>query len=253
MSDPDPTKKKPSYYPEPQPVDVIRAWDLPFCVGSAVAYLARAGRKPGEPAVKDYRKAIHFLEIEIAALEKKADAERIAKYVELIAKYDGDDGGPGHVSDSPVACDAQPIPRPHNGQRVGDGTADDPFRFRCLDCGTSFALTHGAAGVGIRACDPPAPPVTDSPLAFVDPDNDPSRAHFTEDGALDNRKRAERDALITAARQAGAGSGNHPAWDICTCGHPRADHGSAPSTADAARGKCVGPDCTCPYFLRRDK
>jgi len=46
-------------------IKVIDAWDLGFNLGSAVKYIARAGRKPGSPYVEDLRKAVEYLQFEI--------------------------------------------------------------------------------------------------------------------------------------------------------------------------------------------
>lgn len=56
-----------------EPKDVIREWGLNFNLGSAVKYIARAGRK--DDIVQDLKKAREFLTFEIEALE----AERAGK------------------------------------------------------------------------------------------------------------------------------------------------------------------------------
>jgi hypothetical protein len=43
-------------------LDVIEAFGLGYSVGCAIKYLVRAGRKPGEPRVKDLQKAKCYLE-----------------------------------------------------------------------------------------------------------------------------------------------------------------------------------------------
>jgi hypothetical protein len=53
----------------PEPIDVIEGWGLGFRLGNAVKYLARAGRKPGQPASKDLAKAIRYIQREINALD----------------------------------------------------------------------------------------------------------------------------------------------------------------------------------------
>lgn len=52
---------------KPEPFDVIRAWDLPFFAGCVVKYVARY-RYKGD-VLADLRKARHFLDLEIKALE----------------------------------------------------------------------------------------------------------------------------------------------------------------------------------------
>lgn len=54
-----------------EPKDAIRAWGLNFNTGSAVKYIARH-RDKGKP-IEDLRKAVRFLEFEIAALEAEND------------------------------------------------------------------------------------------------------------------------------------------------------------------------------------
>lgn len=62
--------KHPSHYTEGrkfEPKDVIRDWGLNFNLGSAVKYVARAGRK--DDIVQDLKKAQEFIQFEIDALE----------------------------------------------------------------------------------------------------------------------------------------------------------------------------------------
>jgi hypothetical protein len=58
---------------DPEPIDVVTAWNLHYDIGSALKYLARAGNKPGTDAVTDYRKAIKFIEHRIETLEATRD------------------------------------------------------------------------------------------------------------------------------------------------------------------------------------
>lgn len=49
-------------------IEVIKAiddWQLSYCRGNAVKYIARAGRKDPEKTVEDLRKAIWYLQHEI--------------------------------------------------------------------------------------------------------------------------------------------------------------------------------------------
>lgn len=66
-SPPDPTN--PAHYREltPEPIQVIEGWSLGFCLGNAVKYIARAGRK-GD-ALEDLRKARWYLDREIKRRE----------------------------------------------------------------------------------------------------------------------------------------------------------------------------------------
>ena len=51
-------------------IDVIQKHCLSFSAGNVVKYLCRAGRKPNSPALKDYNKALAYLDFEIDALDR---------------------------------------------------------------------------------------------------------------------------------------------------------------------------------------
>ena len=56
-------KEPPEHYDhEIQPWDVIDEWKLDFWAGNALKYICRAGKKEGNTAVQDYKKAITYLE-----------------------------------------------------------------------------------------------------------------------------------------------------------------------------------------------
>jgi hypothetical protein len=57
---------------KPQPIEVMAAWNLPCFPSMAIKYVARAGFKAGVDATVDYRKAISYLEREIARLQGKS-------------------------------------------------------------------------------------------------------------------------------------------------------------------------------------
>lgn len=50
-------------------IKVIEAWRLGFCLGNAAKYICRAGKKPGQEALDDLRKAAWYLNREVARLE----------------------------------------------------------------------------------------------------------------------------------------------------------------------------------------
>lgn len=60
------------YRLNPEPIAVIKAWDLGFCLGNVIKYIARAGHKAGESRDKDLHKAMEYLRME---LEDQADAK----------------------------------------------------------------------------------------------------------------------------------------------------------------------------------
>jgi hypothetical protein len=49
-------------------IKVIEAWDLGFCLGNTVKYIARAGRKDPAKIIEDLRKAAWYLNREIQSL-----------------------------------------------------------------------------------------------------------------------------------------------------------------------------------------
>lgn len=65
--------KHPSHYcySKYEPKDVIREWGLNFNLGSAVKYIARAGRK--DDIIQDLSKAKQFLEFEIEYLQNERE------------------------------------------------------------------------------------------------------------------------------------------------------------------------------------
>lgn len=50
-------------------IKVIEAWDLGFCLGNTVKYIARAGKKPGADILDDLKKARWYLDREIGRIE----------------------------------------------------------------------------------------------------------------------------------------------------------------------------------------
>lgn len=52
-------------------IKVIEAWDLNFSLGSAVKYICRHGKKPGEHAAQDLRKAAWYLQREAERLDRR--------------------------------------------------------------------------------------------------------------------------------------------------------------------------------------
>ena len=51
--------------------DVVSNFDLSYNIGTATTYLLRAGKKEGNPAQQDIRKAINHLQFELERLESK--------------------------------------------------------------------------------------------------------------------------------------------------------------------------------------
>lgn len=55
---------------DPEPIDVIEAWELSYSLGAVIKYIARAGHKPGNDHVTDLKKAAWFLDREIRRQER---------------------------------------------------------------------------------------------------------------------------------------------------------------------------------------
>ena len=53
-------------------IKVIEAWGLGFCLGNAVKYIARAGKKDPAKHVEDLEKARWYLDREIARVQTAA-------------------------------------------------------------------------------------------------------------------------------------------------------------------------------------
>lgn len=50
-------------------IKVIEAWRLGFCLGNAVKYICRAGKKRGTPPLQDLKKARWYIDREIHRIE----------------------------------------------------------------------------------------------------------------------------------------------------------------------------------------
>lgn len=60
----------PSYYQNGiETIEAIEAWDLGFCLGNAVKYISRAGKKDPTKTVEDLNKAIWYIKRRILELE----------------------------------------------------------------------------------------------------------------------------------------------------------------------------------------
>lgn len=67
MSKQEDTIDHPNYYNSGsiEAIEVIDDWDLGFCLGNAVKYIARAGKKNPEKKIEDLNKAIWYIQHEI--------------------------------------------------------------------------------------------------------------------------------------------------------------------------------------------
>ncbi len=60
----------PSYYQNGiETIEAIEAWGLDFCLGNAVKYISRAGKKDPTKTVEDLNKAIWYIQRRIYELE----------------------------------------------------------------------------------------------------------------------------------------------------------------------------------------
>jgi len=51
-------------------IKVIEAWDLDFCLGNAVKYISRAGKKDASKELEDLNKAVWYLNRRIEQISK---------------------------------------------------------------------------------------------------------------------------------------------------------------------------------------
>jgi len=61
-------------------INVIEAWGLGFCLGNAVKYICRAGKKEGNTTKQDLQKAVWYLEREIARIDKVSKCSLEVEY-----------------------------------------------------------------------------------------------------------------------------------------------------------------------------
>ena len=54
-------------------IKVIDAWKLDFCLGNAVKYISRAGKKNPDKEIEDLKKAVWYLEHKIELLEREIE------------------------------------------------------------------------------------------------------------------------------------------------------------------------------------
>lgn len=81
--------KNPKHYIEGrkfEPKDVIRDWNLNFNLGSALKYIARAGRK--DDIVQDLSKAIEYIQFEIEAIKAERSKAETKKVQEMLHNKD---------------------------------------------------------------------------------------------------------------------------------------------------------------------
>ena len=54
-----------------EPIKIIDYYNLDFSLGNVIKYILRAGKKPGEDALKDLKKAYDYLGHKIELLRKE--------------------------------------------------------------------------------------------------------------------------------------------------------------------------------------
>lgn len=59
-----------------EPIKVIEAWELGFCLGNTVKYISRAGKKAGNSELQDLQKAAWYLQRRIEQLEQAQYVDR---------------------------------------------------------------------------------------------------------------------------------------------------------------------------------
>ena len=72
-----------------EPIEVIEDWGLNYRLGNALKYISRNGRKPGEDPREGLRKAIWYIEREIAALDRPSQYVPFETSYEDVLEYYG--------------------------------------------------------------------------------------------------------------------------------------------------------------------
>lgn len=69
----------PSHYTDGkiEVIDFIEDKNLDFCLGNAVKYISRAGKKDPEKEIEDLKKAIWYINRRIQELEQETESEEI--------------------------------------------------------------------------------------------------------------------------------------------------------------------------------
>ena len=77
---------RPNYYNSDtiEAIDVIQAWDLNFCLGNTVKYIARNGKKDPEKQIVDLKKALWYLNRHIESLERIENGKRAASEANFV-------------------------------------------------------------------------------------------------------------------------------------------------------------------------
>ena len=106
-----------------EPIAVIEDWGLNYRLGNAVKYISRNGRKPGEDPREGLRKAIWYIEREIAALDSPSQYTPPAdvQYEDVLEYY-----GQSIDVDEAWPQAAQEVPFEWTGQDVVDLGDDGP-------------------------------------------------------------------------------------------------------------------------------
>lgn len=60
-------------------IKVIEAWELGFCLGNAVKYIARAGKKDPAKRIEDLQKAAWYINREIEGLQGRKSNRRLGR------------------------------------------------------------------------------------------------------------------------------------------------------------------------------
>ena len=85
----------PDYYKTAAGTDVFAILDneelFSFAKGNVLKYVIRAGRKPGEDAIKDLSKALHYLKVMVAVLKTDNIAEAGAGFRSPVEEGESDD------------------------------------------------------------------------------------------------------------------------------------------------------------------
>lgn len=94
-------------------IDVIEAWKLDFCLGNALKYIARAGKKNPAKETEDLLKAVWYLQRKIDALLKaRTDVVEHAGHIGQVTR----EWKLAGTADGPIFAKFMPPEKPPSGK-----------------------------------------------------------------------------------------------------------------------------------------
>ena len=64
-------------------IDIIEAWNLDFCLGNSIKYIARSGKKNINKEIEDLEKAIWYIKRKIEKINKERQTDESKSHMGL--------------------------------------------------------------------------------------------------------------------------------------------------------------------------